>query len=137
MVDLRAGAYHRFLDLDEVSDPDPSIEARARAKYCKLADHTPFRDIGAFDVAEGFDGDIVRDPDAWAEENVGLDKHVLARNGICGESHPLRRNERRATGHRLEAQPPLQDLLDFGELGARVDSAHFVLFANLIADALA
>jgi hypothetical protein len=64
------------------------------------------------------------DPNARAEDHIGLDKDVRRDLGVEAEEHRLRGDERHAGDHRLASQARLHDRLGLGELRAIVDPHH-------------
>ena len=64
------------------------------------------------------------------KNTFGSISDVAAELGVVGQPDGLRRDQRRAIAHRLEARAALEDRFGDGELVARVDAQHLVLVAD-------
>src|SRR5262249_57986697 len=94
----------RLLDLNEVADLGCRSKLRPRPEPCEGAHFGICPDMRFDKVAERADGRSVLDDDAWADEHVRLNDHVLSDLGVVAEEDSLRRDKCRTFGHRLVAQ---------------------------------
>ncbi len=126
MAGLGAGAEHRVLHLDEIADEAALLHHRAGAQPRERADLRTAGKPRALDVTECLDVYPVRNLDAGAEHDIGLDRHVLPEHGVVAEEHGVGCPERRARSHRRLAPDGLPAGFHGGELGAAVDPSNLV-----------
>src|SRR5215467_12176249 len=78
MIGLGASLDHRLLDLDEISDVNVLLQARAGTQPGEGADRGALADMRPFEMRERADHGIVLDRDPGSEYHEGLYQHLAA-----------------------------------------------------------
>ena len=127
---LAPASIAAVLDLDEIADSRLRRDVGARPQAGERADRRAARDPRPFEMREAVDDRAVLDRHAGADDDMRLDEHVAANARVPRQEHGLRRDKRRAAGHRAHAQPTLHRGLRGCELHSVVD-AHNLVFPRL------
>ena len=99
MIGLGAGLDQRLLDLDEITDVNVVLQARARAQPRIGADQRPFAHVGAVEMREGADHGVVFNRDAGSEHHERLHHDLATELGIRRQKHRLGRDQGHARIH--------------------------------------